>query len=54
MFFVTAAIAESEAFNVSVVVALDAMRLEHEMIPHPNRVEAIGFGALRAFQAICR
>jgi hypothetical protein len=29
------------------------MRLEHQVIPHPYRVEAIGFRALRALKAIC-
>jgi hypothetical protein len=36
-----------------IVAALDPMRFEHQVIPYPNRVEAIGLGALRAFQAIC-
>ncbi len=36
---------------MSIVAALDAMRFEHQVIPHPNRVEAIGLRALRAFKA---
>ncbi|HET7393843.1 MAG TPA: hypothetical protein VFK25_08625, partial [Candidatus Binatia bacterium] len=39
--------------DVSIVAALDPMRLEHKMIPHPNRVEAVGLRALRAFKAVC-